>query len=115
MPWFFSGNVRMRLPVALKNAFRTAGAATQIVGSPMPPQNPPDGRMTDSTFGICAIRIESKVSKFCCSMRPALTVHSSMKSADNPYTNDPAIWRSICAGLTGGFLYLELDLSGLPC
>ena len=59
MPWFLSGNVRMRLPVALKNAFRTAGAATQIVGSPIPPQNPPDGMMIDSTFGICAIRIES--------------------------------------------------------
>jgi len=59
MLWFFSGNVRMRLPVAAKNAFRTAGAATQIVGSPTPPQNPPDGMMIDSTFGICAIRIES--------------------------------------------------------
>src|SRR5215831_8791132 len=32
MLWFFSGNERMRLPVALKNAFRTAGAATQMVG-----------------------------------------------------------------------------------
>src|SRR2546422_10182106 len=59
MPWFFSGTVRMRLPVAAKNALRTAGAATQIVGSPTPPQNPPDGMMIDSTFGICAIRIES--------------------------------------------------------
>ncbi len=59
MPWFFSGNVRMRLPVAAKNALRTAGAATQIVGSPTPPQNPPDAMMIDSTFGICAIRIES--------------------------------------------------------
>ena len=51
----------MRLPVAAKKAFRTAGAATQIVGSPTPPQNPPDGMMIDSTFGICAIRIESYV------------------------------------------------------
>jgi len=59
MPWFFSGKVRMRLPVAAKNAFSTAGAATQIVGSPTPPQKPPDGMMIDSTFGICAIRIES--------------------------------------------------------
>src|SRR3989442_14961773 len=59
MPWFFSGNVRMRLPVAAKNALRTAGAATQIVGSPTPPQNPPDGMTIDSTLGICAIRIES--------------------------------------------------------
>src|SRR5437763_1495418 len=38
MSWFFSGNERMRLPVALANAFSTAGAATQMVGSPMPPQ-----------------------------------------------------------------------------
>ncbi len=58
-PWFFSGNVRMRLPVAAKNAFSTAGAATQIVGSPTPPQKPPDGMTIDSTFGICAMRIES--------------------------------------------------------
>src|SRR5687768_11808390 len=43
IPWFFSGNERMRLPVAAKYAFSTAGAATQIVGSPTPPQNPPDG------------------------------------------------------------------------
>ena len=49
----------MRLPVAAKYAFSTAGAATQIVGSPTPPQNPPDGMMIDSTFGICAMRIES--------------------------------------------------------
>jgi hypothetical protein len=59
MPWFFSGKVRMRLPVAAAYAFSTAGAATQIVGSPTPPQNPPEGMMIASTFGICAIRIES--------------------------------------------------------
>ena len=59
MPWFLSGKVRMRLPVAAVNAFSTAGAATQIVGSPTPPQNPPVGMMIDSTFGIWAIRIES--------------------------------------------------------
>jgi len=58
MPWFLSGNERMRLPVAAKNAFNTAGAATQIVGSPTPPQKPPEGMMIDSTFGICAMRIE---------------------------------------------------------
>ncbi len=58
MLWFFSGNVRMRLPVAAKYALRTAGAATQIVGSPTPPQKPPDGMRIVSTFGICAIRIE---------------------------------------------------------
>src|SRR5215470_12539894 len=70
MPWFLSGNVRMRLPVAAENAFRTAGAATQMVGSPTPPQNPPDGMMIDSTFGIWAIRIESYSWKFVCSIRP---------------------------------------------
>ena len=58
-PWFFSGKVRMRLPVAAKYALSTAGAATQIVGSPTPPQNPPEGMTIDSTFGIWAIRIES--------------------------------------------------------
>src|SRR3981081_3281452 len=47
MSWFFSGTERMRLPVAAK-----------IVGSPTPPQNPPDGMMIDSTFGISAMRIE---------------------------------------------------------
>lgn len=58
MPWFFSGKLRMRFPVARKNAFSTAGAATQIVGSPTPPQNPPEGITIDSTLGICAMRIE---------------------------------------------------------
>ena len=48
----------MRFPVAAKIALRTAGAATQIVGSPTPPQNPPDGMMIDSTFGISLMRIE---------------------------------------------------------
>ena len=49
----------MRLPVALKIAFSTAGAATQIVGSPMPPQTvPPPSTMMVSTFGICAMRID---------------------------------------------------------
>src|SRR5262245_9378737 len=61
--WFFRGNERMRLPVALKYALSTAGAATQIVGSPMPPQGSlpparPDCRTIDSTFGISAMRIE---------------------------------------------------------
>ena len=36
MLWFFSGNERIRLPVAAKIALSTAGAATQIVGSPTP-------------------------------------------------------------------------------
>jgi hypothetical protein len=35
---FFSGRLRTGLPVAAKIAFITAGAATQIVGSPTPPQ-----------------------------------------------------------------------------
>ena len=56
--WSLSGNVRMRLPVAAKIAFSTAGAATKMVGSPTPPQKPPDGMMIVSTFGISAMRIE---------------------------------------------------------
>ena len=58
MFWSRSGIERMRLPVAAKYAFSTAGGAAQIV-SPTPPQNPPEGMMIDSTFGICAMRIES--------------------------------------------------------
>src|SRR6266568_8680093 len=57
--WFFSGNDRILFPVAAKIALRTAGAATKIVGSPTPPQNPPDGMMIDSTFGISLMRIAS--------------------------------------------------------
>jgi hypothetical protein len=59
MLWFFSGNVRMRCPVAAKMALSTAGAATKIVGSPTPPQNPPDGMMMHSTLGMSLMRIES--------------------------------------------------------
>src|SRR5262249_16487378 len=58
MLWFFSGNERIRWPVAAKNALSTAGAATKNVGSPTPPQNPPHGIMIDSTLGISAMRIE---------------------------------------------------------
>jgi hypothetical protein len=54
---FFSGNDRRRLPVAAKIALSTAGAATAIVGSPMPPQNPPEGMTITSTLGISAMRI----------------------------------------------------------
>jgi len=45
MLWFLSGKERMRFPVALKYALSTAGAATQIVGSPTPPHgsDPPVG------------------------------------------------------------------------
>ena len=35
---FFSGKLRTGLPVAAKIALSTAGATTQIVGSPTPPQ-----------------------------------------------------------------------------
>src|SRR5262245_52958627 len=76
MSWFLSGIERMRLPVAAKNALSTAGAATKIVGSPTPPQNPPDGITIDSTLGIWAMRIELLSWKLVCSMRPSLTVHS---------------------------------------
>ena len=44
----------MRLPVAAKIAFSTAGAATAMVGSPTPPQKPPDGITAVWTLGICA-------------------------------------------------------------
>ena len=57
-PLFFSGNERTRLRVAPYNAFNTAGAATAIVGSPTPPQKPPEPITIDSTFGIWLIRIE---------------------------------------------------------
>ena len=40
--------------------------------------------MIDSTFGICAMRIESYSWKFDCTMAPSLTVHSWMNSADSP-------------------------------
>ena len=53
-----SGKRRMRLPVAAKIALSTAGAATAIVGSPMPPQKPPEGMMITSTFGISEISID---------------------------------------------------------
>ena len=52
-----SGKERTRLPVAAKIAFSTAGPATAIVGSPTPPQKPPDGAMIVSTFGMSAMRI----------------------------------------------------------
>ena len=54
--WFFSGSSRMRLPVAAKIAFSTAGAATAMVGSPTPPQKPPEGMTIVSTFGISSMR-----------------------------------------------------------
>ncbi len=57
---FLSGSDRTGLPVAAKMAFITAGAATMIVGSPTPPQKPPDGTVTVSTLvGKSAMRIIS--------------------------------------------------------
>src|SRR5687767_14177971 len=57
MLWSLSGIVRMRLPVAAKNALSTAGAATKMVGSPTPPQKSLDCMMMDSTLGISLMRI----------------------------------------------------------
>ena len=42
--------------MAAKTALSTAGAATAIVGSPTPPQKPPEGITIDSTAGMSAIR-----------------------------------------------------------
>ena len=62
-PSFFSGTERMRLPVAAKIALSTAGAATQIVGSPTPPQKPPLGITIVSTFGMSLISIDVVIVK----------------------------------------------------
>jgi hypothetical protein len=56
---FFSGKLRIGLPVAAKIAFSTAGAATQIVGSPTPPQKSFVGTITVSTLGNSARRMIS--------------------------------------------------------
>jgi hypothetical protein len=56
---FLSGRLRIGLPVAAKTALSTAGATTQIVGSPTPPQKSEVGTITVSTFGISARRIIS--------------------------------------------------------
>src|SRR3984893_10753271 len=58
MPSCISGTERSRRPGAAKTALSTAGAATDTVGSPTPPQKPPDGMMTTSTGGISRIRRE---------------------------------------------------------
>ncbi len=52
MPSLRSGNSRMGLPVAAKIAFITAGATTEIGGSPTPPQKSKLGTITVSTFGM---------------------------------------------------------------
>lgn len=58
--WFLSGSDLTGFPVAAKIAFITAGAATMIVGSPTPPQNPPEGTVTVSTLvGKSAMRMIS--------------------------------------------------------
>ena len=49
----------MRLPVAAKIALSTAGAATEMVGSPTPPQKSLDGITIVSTFGISSMRMTS--------------------------------------------------------
>lgn len=56
---FFSGRFLTLLPVAAKTAFSTAGAATAMVGSPTPPQKPPEGTVITSTTGISSRRITS--------------------------------------------------------
>src|SRR5215469_3508374 len=58
MPSCISGIERSRLPVAAKIALSTAGAATDTVGSPTPPQKPPDGITITSTRGISRMRSE---------------------------------------------------------
>jgi hypothetical protein len=52
---FFMGSERTGEPVAAWIALSTAGAATLIVGSPTPPQKPPDGMTMVSTFGKSSI------------------------------------------------------------
>jgi len=55
--WLLIGNWRIRLPVAAAMALSTEGAATKMVGSPTPPQKPPEGITMASTLGIWLIRI----------------------------------------------------------
>ena len=56
---FFSGRLRIGLPVAAKIPLSTAGAATQMVGSPTPPQKSLVVTMTVSTLGNSASRMIS--------------------------------------------------------
>src|SRR5258708_39343863 len=74
--WVLSGTDRIRLPVAAKNALSTAGAATEIVGPPAPPQDPPGGLVVDSAFGLSAVRSAVEGSELVLSMRPFVSVHS---------------------------------------
>ena len=72
----FNGRVRTGLPVADAMAFSTAGATTQIVGSPTPPQKSLVGTTTVSIFGMSLSRRISYVWKLVSAMRPFSTVHS---------------------------------------
>src|ERR1700692_2974584 len=54
---FLSGRLRIGLPVAAKTALSTAGATTQIVGSPTPPQKSEGGPIPVSAFRISAGRM----------------------------------------------------------
>src|SRR6185312_9373012 len=56
---FFSGKLRTGLPVAAWMALSTAGAATQMVGSPTPPQKSLVVTMTVSTLGNSTSRMIS--------------------------------------------------------
>src|SRR3954462_8579700 len=58
MFWSRNGTERIRLPVAAKYALSPAGAATPMVGSPTPPQNPPLGTITDSPSAISLTRLD---------------------------------------------------------
>ena len=51
-----SGSLRMRLPVAAKIAFATAGAIAGVPGSPIPPGASVLGTICTSTFGISFMR-----------------------------------------------------------
>ena len=76
-----SGIERMRLPVAAKKALSTGGAATQIVGSPTPPQKPPlrhDDRIPPSASRRCASSCRCRSSSARSS--PSLTVHAAKNS-----------------------------------
>src|SRR5436305_1692148 len=58
---FFRGSERTGWPVAAKMAFMTAGDATEMVGSPMPPQKPPEGMTRVTTLGNSASRTRDLV------------------------------------------------------
>ena len=72
------------MPVAAGIAFSTAGATTQIVGSPTPPQKSYVGTITVSTFGMSASRRISYVWKFVSAIRPFSTVTRRRASALKP-------------------------------